>query len=97
MVIFKSGLSGGHCRFCKLKQSELVSHHGKKENSRIKCHAHLLTMEELILPYIYAQVNQQDEGGENNDGLRGPPHYYHKEVPLVWRLIGGALRGLKLR
>ena len=40
-------------------------------------------MEDIILPYIYAQVNQHNEGVENRDGVRVPPHHYQKDVPLL--------------
>ena len=62
VVVGRSVSSVGRCLFCKLKQSEWVSHHGKKDNGRIKCHAPLWNMEELILPCIDTQVNQQNEG-----------------------------------
>ena len=70
------------CLLCKLKQSEWVSHHGKKENGMIKCHAPFWNKEELILHYIDTQVNQQNVGGKNSDGVRCPPHHSQKEVQL---------------
>ena len=60
MMVSRSGFSGVHCPICKLKQSELVSHDGKKENGIINSHAPLWTMEGIILPYIDNQVNQQN-------------------------------------
>ena len=57
VMVFQSVFLGGPCIFCKLKQSECVSHNGNEQNRRVTCHAPLCTTEELILPYIDAQVN----------------------------------------
>ena len=48
----------------------------------IKCHAPFWNKEELILHYIDTQVNQQNVGGKNSDGVRCHPHHSQKEVQL---------------
>ena len=61
MMVGQSGLLGGHYIFCELKRSEWVSHHGKKDNGRIKCHAPLCNMEGLILPYDYRHFKKSTQ------------------------------------